>query len=138
MTAEQAEMRIIDVVATVTQLEQPDEQSEDNFELIVTVFDQIDNLIDEDAFDATPNVSIHVLDDHQTFFSLLLVHCKHCKRCEHDIYLAPRVNTRTSIKVCPHHIRESARLTILTPSKAWFSHLKASPLTWLLRRTSQT
>ncbi len=45
----------------VTNLEQPDEQSEDSFELIVNVFSQIDDLIERDEFNATQDVSSHRL-----------------------------------------------------------------------------
>ena len=57
MSAEDA-VRIVDSIATaVTNLEQPDEQSEENFGLIVNVFSQIDNLIESDEFNATEDVS---------------------------------------------------------------------------------
>ena len=57
MSAEAA-LQIVDSIATaVTNLEQPDEQSEENFDLIVNVFSQIDDLIEGDEFNATEDVS---------------------------------------------------------------------------------
>lgn len=61
VTAGEAERIVDNIAMAVTNLEQPDEQSEDNFELIVEVFDQIDNLIDGNQFTANEDVSGHIL-----------------------------------------------------------------------------
>lgn len=53
-------VRIVDnIAAAVINLEQPDEQSEDNFGLIVNVFSQIDDLIVDQKFNATEDVSVN-------------------------------------------------------------------------------
>ncbi len=57
MTAEDALEIVGNIAMAVTNLEQPDEQSEDNFGLIVNVFSQIDDLIEGDMFNATEDVS---------------------------------------------------------------------------------
>lgn len=65
-------MRVVSTIAeAVTNLEQPDEQSADNLDLIADVFSQIDTLIDRDMFNATPEVCISLLTI--VFFSLQLL-----------------------------------------------------------------
>ena len=56
-----AEKFISAVADVVTNLDEDDEQTGENAELIAGVFNQIDNLIEEGAFNVTTSVSI-VLD----------------------------------------------------------------------------
>ena len=52
-------MRIVSSIAeTVTKLDQDDEQSSDNFELIVDVFRQIDDLIEDEESNFTSNANV--------------------------------------------------------------------------------
>ena len=57
MNAENAEVIVGEIAEVVTNLDQEDEQSEDNFGLIVGVFDEVDGLIEDGNFSTTEDVS---------------------------------------------------------------------------------
>ena len=50
-----------EVTDLVSNLDEDDEQTEDNLDLIATVYDSVEDLIDSGNFFVTTNVSIHTL-----------------------------------------------------------------------------
>lgn len=57
LTAEVAEEVFSDVADVVSNLDQEGDQTEENLGLIAGVFDQIDDLIEEEDFNVTDDVS---------------------------------------------------------------------------------
>ena len=57
ITADEAENVVSDVSNIVSNLNQADEQSEDNLDLVVNVYEQIDDLIEAGNITVSSNVS---------------------------------------------------------------------------------
>ena len=58
LTADNVESVIKDIVGIVQDLDQEDEQSEDNLEILTEVYSQIENLVSEGTINVTDDVSL--------------------------------------------------------------------------------
>ena len=100
VTADNFEMVGTAVVSIVSGLDEEDEQSEDNLDIIANVYENITELVESGDIMITENVNILILKDEQCFKQFMLTVCReYCRCCERYIYLARRSCEHSVISV---------------------------------------